>query len=132
MTLRRLHRLITAFVAVLSLLFGQLALAHYVCPEDAGLVDEVATMAPAMDPSLPCAGTDTEQPALCHAHAADAGQAFEALKLPTLSVPLVVQVIEQPVVVLHVPPHRAVLTAARSEGQAPPEPLFLSTLRLRV
>jgi hypothetical protein len=86
----------------------------------------------AMDPSMPCAGTDTEQPALCHAHAADAGQAFEALKLPTLSLPLVVQVIQQPAAVPGAALHHFVPAAATSEGQPPPEPLFLSTLRLRV
>ena len=37
---RRIHRLTTAFCVVLSLLFSQLALASYVCPEQT----EVAAM----------------------------------------------------------------------------------------
>jgi len=121
---RRLHRRITAFFAVLSLLFSQLALAQYVCPQQA----DVEAMAARMAEGAPCDGMDPQQPVLCHQHAADPGKTFEAAKLPTVSLPAVVQVLELPLV----PEVRVALPAAFSEAQPPPDPLFLSTLRLRV
>jgi hypothetical protein len=122
MTGRRLHRIATTFFMVVSLLFSQLALARYVCPQQADL----QAMA-----GVPCAGMDLEQPTLCHQHAADASQSFEAVKLPSAAQPLLVQVLVLPRVAeaeaLGAPP-----PAAAVEAQAPPDPLFLSTLRLRV
>ena len=121
---RRLHRRTTAFFVVLSLLFSQLALAQYVCPQQA----DVEAMAARMEAGTPCEGMDPQQPVLCHQHAADPGKTFEAAKLPTVSLPAVVQVLELPLV----PEVRVALPAAFSEAQPPPDPLFLSTLRLRV
>jgi hypothetical protein len=121
---RRLRRRITAFFAVLSLLFSQLALAQYVCPQQA----DAEAMAAMMAAGTPCDGMDTQQPVLCHQHAADPGKTFEAVKLPTLSVPAVVQVLELPPV-REIP---AFPPTASSEARPPPDPLFLSTLRLRV
>jgi len=122
MTRRRLHRLSTAFLVVLSLLFSQLVLARYVCPQQM----DVQAMA-----GQPCAGMDLEQPALCHQHAVDASQSFEAVKLPTASQPLIVQVVELPLV-LEAEQACILPPTAQSEAQPPPDPLFLSTLRLRV
>jgi hypothetical protein len=127
MSRRHFKRLTTAFFVVLSLLFSQLALANYVCPQQA----DMAAMAAMMDAGLPCDGMDPEQPALCHQHAADPGKTFEAVKLPSLSLPLVVQVLEVAAVVdadaaTGLPP------TAVPEAHPPPDPLFLSTLRLRV
>jgi hypothetical protein len=123
----RTHRLLTSFVMVCSLLFSQLALAQYVCPGQASL----ESMAEAMASGQSCDGMDLQQPALCHQHAADAGKNFEAAKLPTLSLPLILQVLELPLV-----PEAAASTgvpeAATSEAQPPPDPIYLSTLRLRV
>jgi len=124
---RRLHRLSTAFLVVLSLLFSQLALAGYVCPAQR----DAQAMAAMMDAGLPCEGMDAQQPALCHQHAADAAQGFEAVKLPVLAQPALLQVLELPPV-LEAEAARAVPAAALSEAQPPPAPLFLSTLRLRV
>jgi len=121
---RRLHRRTTAFFVVLSLLFSQLALAQYVCPQQA----DVEAMAARMEAGTPCEGMDPQQPVLCHQHAADPGKTFEAVKLPTVSLPAVVQVLELPLV----PEVRVAPPAAFSEAQPPPDPLFLSTLRLRV
>jgi hypothetical protein len=122
MTGRRLHRLSTIFFMVVSLLFSQLALARYVCPQQGDL----QAMA-----GMPCTGMDLEQPTLCHQHAADAGQSFEAVKLPSAAQPLLIQVLELPRL-----PDAEVATAlhpaAAVEAQPPPDPLFLSTLRLRV
>jgi hypothetical protein len=127
MTGRRLHRLATAFFVVMSLLFSQLALARYVCPQQA----DTQAMAAMMKAGTPCDGMDADQPALCHQHAADASQSFEAVKLPTASLPLLIQVLELPLVV-EAEQASVVPPTARSEAQPPPDPLFLATLRLRV
>lgn len=124
---RRLHRLSTAFFVVLSLLFSQLALAQYVCPRQAG----VEAMAEMMKAGGPCEGVDQQQPALCHQHSADPAKTFEALKLPVLAQPAVVQVIELPLVVEALQAG-ATAPAAGPETRPPPGPVFLSTLRLRV
>ena len=127
MTRQRLHRLGTTLLVVLSLLFSQLALAAYVCP---GLADAQA-MAEMMAAGEPCTGMDQQQPALCHAHAADSGKSFEAIKLPTVSLPMVIQVLELPLV-LDSDEAGATPFVAAEEARPPPDPLFLSTLRLRV
>ena len=124
---RRIHRLTTAFCVVLSLLFSQLALASYVCPEQT----EVAAMSEVMASGMPCEGMDMDQPALCAEHSSSAAQSFESAKAPTPSLPMVVQVLEVPLA-LDACAARAVPGAATPEAQPPPEPLFLSTLRLRV
>ena len=123
---RRFHRLSTTFIVVLSLLFSQLALASYVCPQQA----DVEAMAAMMEAGVPCEGMDTEQPALCHEHSANPAKTFEALKLPVLAQPAIVQVLELPLL-LQAPSARAVPAMAATEAQAPPDPLFLATLRLR-
>jgi hypothetical protein len=127
MTRRHLHRLGTAFFVVLSLLFSQLALASYVCPQQA----RAEAMAAMMEAGQPCSGMDEQQPALCHEHSADPAKTFEAVKLPVASPPAIVQVLELPPV-LEAPLTSAVPPTASSEAQPPPDPLFLSTLRLRV
>ena len=125
---RRLHRLTTAFCVVLSLLFSQMALASYVCPGQR----DAAAMAAMAEAGIPCEGMDPAQPVLCHQHSADPAKTFEAAKLPAAAQPAVVRVLVLPVVLeaeaaLAVPP-----PASTSEAQPPPDPLFLSTLRLRV
>jgi len=127
MVRQHLHRLTTAFFVVLSLLFSQLALASYVCPQQI----DPAPMAAMMAAGMPCDGMDQQQPALCHAHSADPGKTFEAVKLPAVSLPAVVHMLELPLV-LDAQEARAVPPTAASEAQPPPDPLFLSTLRLRV
>lgn len=124
----RSHRLATTFFVVLSLLFAQLALARYVCPQQAG----AEAMAAMVQAGVPCQGMDPVQPALCHEHSADPGKAFEAVKLPAAGLPAIVQVIEHPLVFEADAPRGAVPAAGTTEGQPPPDPLFLSTLRLRV
>lgn len=124
---RPLHRLCTAFIVVLSLLFSQLALAAYVCPVEA----DAQAMAALMASGEPCEGMDAQQPVLCHQHAADPGKSFEAFKLPALALPMVISVLERPFE-LDADRARAVPRAATPEARPPPDPLFLSTLRLRV
>lgn len=127
---RRLHRLTTAFLVVCSLLFAQLAMARYVCPQQAN-AQAMAAMAAMAEAGQPCEGMDRQQPALCHEHAADPAKTFEAVKLPVAGLPAVVQVLELPRV-LEAEAARAVPPTASSEAQPPPDPLFLATLRLRV
>lgn len=127
MARRFAHRLTTACIVVLSLLFSQLALASYVCPEQ----QDVASMADMMASGVPCEGLDLDQPALCAEHASGAPQSFEPVKLPSLSAPTVLLVLELPLE-LGAAGARALPVAATPEAQAPPDPLFLSTLRLRV
>lgn len=124
---RRCHRLTTAFCVVLSLLFSQLALASYVCP---GQADAAASAAMAKA-GIPCEGMDTAQPVLCHQHAADPAENFEAVKLPAAAQPGVFQVLLLPMV-LEAVAGRTVSLTATSEARPPPDPLFLSTLRLRI
>jgi hypothetical protein len=124
---RRTHRLTTAFFVVLSLLFSQLALASYVCPQQA----DAAAMAAMMEAGTPCQGMDPQQPVLCHQHSADPGKTFETAKLPVAFLPAVVQVLELPLV-LDAQAALAIVPAAATEVRPPPDPLFLATLRLRV
>jgi hypothetical protein len=124
---RPLHRLTAAFFVVLSLLFSQLSMASYVCPQQS----DMQTMAMTMKAGMPCDGMDQKQPTLCHQHAADPGKTFEAVKLLTVSLPLVVQVLELPLV-LDSEEAQTLPVADTVEARPPPDPLFLSTLRLRV
>ena len=127
MSRRRIRRLATTVLAVTSLLLSQIALAQYVCPQQAG----VEAMRAMMEAGVPCDGMDPEQPALCHEHSADPGKTVQAAKLPPVSLPAIVQVLELPQLPdagkAWVVPH-----AATPEAQPPPDPIFLSTLRLRV
>jgi hypothetical protein len=127
----RCHRSSTTFLVVMtllfSLLFSQLALAQYVCPGQAN----VQAMAAQVASGQPCAGLDQDQPVLCHQHSADPAKTFEAVKLPVLAQPAVVQVLVLPLL-LQAREARAVPPAATPAAQPPPDPLFLSTLRLRV
>jgi len=127
MARRSIHRLTTTLFVVLSLLFSQLALANYVCPRQA----DASAMAEMMAAGEPCDGMDQAQPVLCHQHSAGAAQSFEAVKLPTASVPMVVQVLVLPLVLDAVEAETLPATYA-PEARPPPDPIFLSTLRLRV
>ena len=124
---RPVHRLVAAFLVVMSLLYSQLAIASYNCPAAA----QPAAMAGMMAGAAPCDGMDVAQPALCHQQATGAPQSFEAVKLPVASLPMVIQVLQLPLV-LDAAESVAVPAADTPEARPPPDPLFLSTLRLRV
>ncbi|WP_232080659.1 hypothetical protein [Variovorax sp. SRS16] len=111
---------------MLSLLFSQLALASYVCP---GMSD-AAVMTGMMVAGEPCEGTDTAQPVLCHQHAAGTSLSFEQAKVATPSLPAVVQVLLVPLV-LDAEGH-GLPPQSEPEQRPPPDPVFLSTRRLRV
>ena len=123
---RRVPRRITSLVVVVSLLFAQFALASYVCPAAAG----AQRMSEMMARGTPCHELDAAAPLLCRQHAVDASQSFEMAKLATPTLPILVQVLVVSTV-------RAAKAAPlpfsdRPEGQPPPDPVFLQTLRLRV
>ncbi len=124
---RPVHRLAAALFVVMSLLFSQLAMADYICPAAA----EPAAMAGMMATGAPCDGMDTAQPSLCHQQATSAPQSFEAVKVPVPSFPMVIQVLQLPLV-LDAAEAVAIPPADTPEARPPPDPLFLSTLRLRV
>jgi hypothetical protein len=123
------HRIGITFLVMVSLLFSQLALANYICSTVSGQEQMVMEMAS----GEPCEGMEAEasQPALCHQHCTNAPQSFEAVKLPTVSLPAVVQILLVPVSI-DVAAQEADTFAEAGLGQPPPEPVFLSTLRLRV
>ncbi|MEP6873561.1 MAG: hypothetical protein ABI887_04290 [Burkholderiales bacterium] len=121
------HRLTTTFFVAFALLFSQLVLANYVCPAQA----DTAAMAEMMAAGRPCEGMDQARPVLCHQHAAGTAQSFEAVKLPATTLPMVVQVLVLPLV-LDAVEAEALPVSAAAEARAPPDPVFLSTLRLRV
>ncbi|WP_240651440.1 MULTISPECIES: hypothetical protein [unclassified Variovorax] len=111
----------------MSLLFSQLALASYVCPS----LPDTNSMAEMMATGAPCEGMDMAQPVLCFQHAADMSLSFEPVKLATPSLPAIVQVVVMPLVLAsegHAVPRQAV----PERQHPPPDPVFLSTLRLRV
>ena len=124
---RTLHRYLTTFLVVMSLLFSQLALASYVCPGE----QDVTTMSEVMAAGEPCQGMDTVQPVLCFQHSADMSLSVEHVKLTTPSLPAIVQIVVVPL--LLVSESHAVPQQARPEWQhPPPDPVFLATRRLRV
>lgn len=81
----RRTRLHTAFFALVSLLFMQLAVAGYVCPGAGSNVSDRSAMAEA---GMPCAQSmtlnmDEEQPNLCHAHCQTGHQSADKHELPS-------------------------------------------------
>jgi hypothetical protein len=127
---RTLLRCKTVVFVVLSLLFSQLALAAYVCPAETG-TSPAGSMAEMMAAGMPCEGADAAQPNLCHQHAVDLARLFELAQAASPSLPTVVQVLIVPAApdlsnAVVIPP------ASAPEAQPPPDPIFLSTLRLRV
>ena len=124
---RPVHRLLAALFVVTSLLFSQLAMASYECPRAA----TSAAMAEMVAAGVPCDGMDQARPALCHERATNAPQSFEAVKMPVPSLPMIIQVLQLPLV-LDAAQAVAIAPADRAEARPPPAPVFLATLRLRV
>ncbi len=124
---RHIHRLTTAFIVVMSLLFSQLALASYVCPAEAG----GGAMERVMASGAPCSGMDEAQPVLCHQHAAGAAQSAEAVKLPVLTLPALFQALVLPAV-FDIAKQVASPAWDAADMRPRPAPVFLATLRLRV
>lgn len=129
MSSRAIHRLTTTLLVVVSLLFSQLALAAYICSTDQQAPAAMAAME--MHGEEPCEGMDAAQPALCFQHCSEAPQTFDPLKVPAVSLPAVVQMLVVPLVI-DVDGARETAAVTHAPNHPPPDPLFLSTLRLRV
>jgi len=112
---------------VLSLLYAQWALASYACPGQA----HAEAMAAMMAAGQPCDAMDPAQPALCHQHATGTTPSVEASQMPVTPLPALVQVLALPLVV-EAGTVLAQPIPARSDARPPPDPLFQSTLRIRV
>jgi hypothetical protein len=127
MTRRPFHRLAFTLFVILSLLSSQLAMAGHACA--------MPGPAPASDLTMPaghpCEHARKLQAALCHGHCAGLLQLHEVVKTPTPSLPMIVQALEMPRVA---EPASApvVASSVAPELRPPPDPVFLSTLRLRV
>ena len=126
MSRHRLHRIATALLVVISLLFSQLALASYVCPG----MPEAAAMAAAMAAGEPCEGMDAAQPVLCHQHSADMSLSFEPVKVAAPSLPAVLHVLVVPAVLASDGDHLP--SRVHPDERPPPDPVYLETRRLRV
>jgi len=85
MKLTRKTRLTAALWALVGMLFMQLAVAAYACP-DFNMSNGGASFSPqadTADDAMPgCDQPDPEQPALCHAHCQDQQQSFDKAELP--------------------------------------------------
>lgn len=133
---RSVERLTTTFLVVLSLLFSQLALANYVCPE-LPQKGQMPVMQMASGESCEGMGVDAgkpmdpEQPGLCYQHCSNAPQSVDPVQVPVVSLPAVVQVLLVPLG-LDVVDAESAHFAEVGRARPPPDPLFLSTLRLRV
>ncbi|HCY62194.1 MAG TPA: hypothetical protein DHV59_05060 [Oxalobacteraceae bacterium] len=88
MRLSRSSRFATALVALVCVLFAQLAMAAYACPglqiaEWEGMAEQMA--ADAGQHGMPdCETMDTEQPAMCHAHLQAGDQSLDKPGTPHL------------------------------------------------
>lgn len=83
MKLSRPSRFIAAFIALFSMLFMQLAVAGYACPElNIGLVSQSVAMSADAGSMPGCEDMDQEQPSLCHAHAQAGKQSLDKPELP--------------------------------------------------
>ena len=114
----------TTFMVVIALVFAQLAVAAYVCGQDALAAAQMAAM------GEPCEGVDTDQPNLCQQVASDPSQSFEQVKVAAPTLPAVLTVVVHPDLVSL---DQRVAPGVVAPALRPPrDPLFLSTLRLRV
>ncbi|MFZ3141301.1 hypothetical protein [Polaromonas sp.] len=84
MTRKRRAPWITVLFALVSLLFMQLAVASYACPEGASKVAQTKAMAEADMPCTESMGmaVDESQPSLCHAHCQASQQSAEKYQVP--------------------------------------------------
>jgi hypothetical protein len=94
----RRSRLITAFFALVSVLFMQLAVAAYACPTlQAG--QPVNPVAMSLDVGehesmVGCEGmVDTEQPSLCHAHSRVGNQSLDKPAVPDVTPSLAIMLV---------------------------------------
>ena len=84
MKLFRPSRLIAALIVLVSMLFMQLAVASYACPNiNIGQIGESMSIPMDGDQTMTrCAGMDKEQPSLCHANDQAGNQSLDKPSMP--------------------------------------------------
>ena len=87
MKLPRKYRILTALIALFSMLFMQAAVASYTCPslQGGGGVGSSVVAEPSMASMPGCDQTDAGNPALCHAHCMDGKSSLDKPQVPTVS-----------------------------------------------
>ena len=137
MSMCRLHarRLNTTIFVVFALLFSQLALANFVCASQLAQVAPLAASAMEMTPGMPCeemgAGSDKGQSVLCHQHCSSAPQSVDLVNAPTVSLPAVLHVFIV-ALLFDAGAEESAIHADVGQFRPPPDPIFISTLRVRV
>src|SRR4051812_36537363 len=122
MKLPRTTCLITALIALCSMLFMQLAVAAYACPmlTDGSGAEAARTQ---MRQAMPdCSGMDMEQPSLCAAYAHPGDQALDKPELPPVA-PFIASALVQtliPLVITIAPALRAPGDSLLARSTAPP------------
>lgn len=117
---RRL-RVLTALVALVSMLFTQIALASYSCPELGRALAQAAAQAQVMHKSC-CPQHDVNNPGLCHAHGQVGSQSAEVSAQPPV-MPFIPATLVQsiaPIDVAPLEPRAAPLAFLLAPGAAPP------------
>jgi hypothetical protein len=113
--MRRSHRILTALIALVSLLFMQLAVAAYACP----IQTQEKPVAMAM---ADCHGMDRMSPSLCQAHAEAGKQSLDKAPTPAVQPFIAAAVlVEVAGLDLLTPPSLGILaSSATSSGASPP------------
>jgi hypothetical protein len=132
---RQARRLNTTIFVVFALLFSQLALANYVCASQPAQTALAVMSTMEMAPGMPCdemgAASDKGQSVLCQQHCTNAPQSVDHLNVTTVSLPAVLHVfVVSPL--LDAGAGASAIHAEAGQFRPPPDPIFLSTLRLRV
>lgn len=117
----RQFRFVAALIALFSMLFMQLAVASYACPNlRTGQASATVAM-PAgstAETMSGCADIDMEQPSLCHAHSQVGNQSLDKPNLPQV----------QPFVAVGLMQAQVVTDAAYHPLPAQPRPLVLTRI----
>lgn len=83
MKLSRPSKCIAGLLALISILFMQLAVAAYACPAlGTAHGDQAMSMESAVRAQEPCLGLDPVQPSLCHAHDQNGNQSLDKPSIP--------------------------------------------------
>ena len=86
MKLSRTYRILTALIALFSMLFMQAAVASYTCPAlQGGDLGSTVVDQPSMAAMPGCDRLDTGNPALCHAHCLDGKSSLDKPQVPTVT-----------------------------------------------
>jgi hypothetical protein len=84
----RRHRFIATLLALISVLFTQLAVAAYVCPsmQIGQAMESIAALGAKVDHAMAgCDGMDSEQPVLCQNHGQVSHQSLDKPELPDVA-----------------------------------------------